>query len=139
MLEKIELKNFSKFSDLQVQFSPRINIIIGENGTGKSQLLKAAYIANVALNETLNEAEFTKRLCGVYKPADNNLSNLIKHGTRANQFAEIEASYAGGQQLHAKFKSRAPIVQLVTIKDKPQIGAPLFLPTKEVLLSLIHI
>jgi Recombinational DNA repair ATPase (RecF pathway) len=34
-IESIELRNFTVFKDLKVNFSKGINIIIGENGTGK--------------------------------------------------------------------------------------------------------
>ena len=68
MLEKLELKNFAKFAELPIQFSPRINIVIGENGTGKTQLLKAAYAANAALSDELQGADLAKRLCRIYRP-----------------------------------------------------------------------
>ena len=41
MISKLHLKNFIAFTDLSIDFSPGINIIIGENGTGKTQLLRA--------------------------------------------------------------------------------------------------
>jgi Recombinational DNA repair ATPase (RecF pathway) len=41
MITHLQLKNFTAFIELTIDFSPGINIIIGENGTGKTQLLKA--------------------------------------------------------------------------------------------------
>ena len=41
MISHFHLKNFIAFAELAIDFSPGINIIIGENGTGKTQLLKA--------------------------------------------------------------------------------------------------
>lgn len=41
MISSLQLKNFVAFTDLAIEFSPGINIIIGENGTGKTQLFKA--------------------------------------------------------------------------------------------------
>ena len=49
MIDRLELKNFTSFGDLDIDFSPKINVIIGENGTGKTQLLKALYFANKSL------------------------------------------------------------------------------------------
>ena len=43
MIEHLELKNFTAFKDHGIDLSPKINVIIGENGTGKTHLLKAAY------------------------------------------------------------------------------------------------
>jgi AAA15 family ATPase/GTPase len=36
MITSLEVKNFTVFRDLKIDFSPRINIIIGGNGTGKT-------------------------------------------------------------------------------------------------------
>lgn len=34
MISQLHLKNFIAFTDLSIDFSPGINIVIGENGTG---------------------------------------------------------------------------------------------------------
>jgi predicted ATP-dependent endonuclease of OLD family len=44
MLEKIKFEKFTAFENLEVRFSPGMNIFVGENGTGKTHILKAAYI-----------------------------------------------------------------------------------------------
>ena len=41
MITNLQFNNFTAFSELAIDFSPGINIIIGENGTGKTQFLKA--------------------------------------------------------------------------------------------------
>ena len=43
MITKLRLKNFTAFKELEIDFSSKVNVIIGENGTGKTHLLKAAY------------------------------------------------------------------------------------------------
>jgi predicted ATP-dependent endonuclease of OLD family len=49
MLDKIRIENFTVFDKVQFQFGTGINVIIGDNGTGKSHLLKLAYtISTVA-------------------------------------------------------------------------------------------
>lgn len=42
-IECFRVKNFNIFKDLEVQFATGVNVIIGENGTGKTQLLKLLY------------------------------------------------------------------------------------------------
>ena len=42
-IDKLHLVNFTAFRDLQMAFSPGINAIIGENGTGKTHILKVLY------------------------------------------------------------------------------------------------
>lgn len=133
MIETLELKNFAKFSKLPIQFSPRINIIIGENGTGKTQLLKAAYAANAALSDELQGADLAKRLCRTYRPTGDSLGKLVRHGTLVSSYAEIDAKFTGGQRLHAKFTSASKTAALPVVVAQPTLGAPLFFPTKEVL------
>ena len=43
MLQQLTLKNFTVFNDVSLTFSPHLNVIVGENGKGKSHLLKVAY------------------------------------------------------------------------------------------------
>lgn len=42
-INKINLQNFTVFEDLELEFSKGINVIIGQNGTGKTHLLKVLY------------------------------------------------------------------------------------------------
>lgn len=42
-IEGLRLSNFTCFADLEVNFSEGINVIIGENGLGKTHLLKAVF------------------------------------------------------------------------------------------------
>jgi energy-coupling factor transporter ATP-binding protein EcfA2 len=43
MLKTMRVKNFTVFKDEVFEFSPGVNIVIGENGVGKTHLLKLAY------------------------------------------------------------------------------------------------
>ncbi len=42
-IKRLELKNFTCFGKVAIDFSPGINVFIGENGTGKTHLLKVLY------------------------------------------------------------------------------------------------
>lgn len=45
VIEKLRLKNFRGFEQLCVEFSPRFNVIIGDNGSGKTALLDGLAVA----------------------------------------------------------------------------------------------
>lgn len=60
-LTQLHLKNFTTFADLNIKFSPGINILIGQNGMGKTHILKTLYAA-----------------CKTSKPAESLLYNLVK-------------------------------------------------------------
>lgn len=133
MIESLELKNFAKFTNLPIKFSSRINIVIGENGTGKTQLLKAAYVTNAALSDELQGADLAKRFCRIYRPTGDALGKLVRHGTPVGAHAEIDAQFSGGQRLHVRFTSASKTAALPDVSAQPKLGAPIFLPTKEVL------
>lgn len=42
-IKRLYLENFTCFRDVEMEFSPGINVFIGENGTGKTHLLKLMY------------------------------------------------------------------------------------------------
>ena len=43
VLKSLEVKNFTAFPEAQLEFAKGLNVIIGENGTGKTHLLKLPY------------------------------------------------------------------------------------------------
>ena len=45
MIRSLEIKNFRCFSTLKLDELPRVNVIVGENGSGKTALLEALYLA----------------------------------------------------------------------------------------------
>ena len=43
MLKSLEIKNFTAFGSADLQFAKGLNVFVGENGTGKTHLLKLPY------------------------------------------------------------------------------------------------
>lgn len=43
-IEEIQLKNFRNYKELNLTFAPQVNVIIGENAQGKTNLLEAIYV-----------------------------------------------------------------------------------------------
>src|SRR5574344_921812 len=82
MLKKAVIKNFGPLPNGEYQFSPGLNVVIGENGLGKSQLLKLLY---AVLKVNADAKDFTKaalqkayadKLVGVFRP--DALGRLVK-------------------------------------------------------------
>lgn len=134
MIAKLSLENFAKFGKLSIDFSPKINVIIGENGTGKTQLLKVAYVANTALALGHEQNDLTEKLCSTFRPTGDALGKLVKNGTPGGQQAKINAEFGLGQRLSAEFTSSSKKVKLNHFSNEAgALGVPIFLPTKEVL------
>lgn len=83
MIMQLQLKNFTAFTGLAIDFSPGINIVIGENGTGKTQLLKAvlALSGPEAQGEQADEL-LARKLCRLYHPLGGQVGELRRVGAR---------------------------------------------------------
>lgn len=135
MITNLQLKNFTAFTELTIDFSPGINIIIGENGTGKTQLLKAmlALSASEAVGDQAGE-ELARKLCRLYHPLSEQVGELRRAGTRGA--ALLSATFASGQAITAKFSGNATTAK-VSVNMGGDPAPALFIPTKEVL-SLVR-
>ena len=125
MISRLEIENFAAFRKLELDFSPKINVIIGENSCGKTQLLKSIYAL------TSDTDNITLRLLRLFKPRNDRLSSLYFNGGEGA--ARISVSDASDNSTSIEFKQRS----------KKILSAPVFqdsngilIPSKE-LLSLL--
>jgi len=135
MITNLQLKNFTAFTELDINFSPGINIVIGENGTGKTQLLKAvlALSGPEARREQADES-LARKLCRLYQPLSGKLGELRRTGTRGD--AQLAAIFESGQTATARFNGSAEAVK-ITQHTAGEVLPAIFIPTKEVL-SLVR-
>ena len=144
MITKMTLKNFTVFKDLSINFSPKINVIIGENGTGKSHLLKAAYSLcspNKELNYQAEVSEkemkeaITNKLLSVFLPPGQKIGRMRKIG--AAEDAWMSAQFFPDKGIALKFRSNSKSVTIEKNHDYERYSwNPIFIPTKEILTFL---
>lgn len=61
IIKSLELKNFRNYRELELKPSPGINLILGENAQGKSNLMEALYILSTSRSfRALKEEELIK-------------------------------------------------------------------------------
>lgn len=135
MITRLYLKNFIAFTELGIDFSPGINIIIGENGTGKTQLLKAITALSVpeAHGEQAGE-KLARKLCRFYQPLGDQVGELRRSGTRSQ--AQLRASFTSGREITVQFYGNATVAKVST-SGPAEPATAIFIPTKEVL-SLVR-
>ncbi len=145
MIHSIALKNFMAFEDIKLEFSPKINVIIGENGMGKSQLLKAIYStyhspftrldvppvtsSNKAMQTDQLNAGLTDDLVDLFLPLDRKLGKL--HHKGAKEQAEVSAMI-NNELFNYNFYNNS---QNIALKSNTihSLNTVTFIPTKEVL------
>ena len=74
---RIRLKNFTAFKDLEVEFSPGINALVGANGTGKTHLMKACY---AACDATKTHEDFATKLVKVFVASGRSSGRVVQQG-----------------------------------------------------------
>lgn len=147
MIESIYLKNFTVFNDLEMKLSPKINVILGENGTGKTHILKAIYTMsseypNSSPHEPVNPDDvrnwMTTKFVQVYKPLDGKLGKLRKYGE--SESAYVRVKYPNDREFDIQFHANTKIIQIPKEKDgvpiysnQHEMPNPVFIPAKEIL------
>ena len=46
-IKKIELKNYRNYEDLSLEFDQKVNLIVGHNAQGKTNLIEAVYLSSI--------------------------------------------------------------------------------------------
>jgi energy-coupling factor transporter ATP-binding protein EcfA2 len=148
MLQSLELKHFTAFDAAQLQFAPGLNVIIGENGTGKTHLLKVAYAAlDVCRRQRESSDRPTKtglanqvaaKLQAVLRP--DQLGRLVRRSNRpGRQRAEIKLTvHENGQLAYAFNTSSRHEVVIDKVPSAWLEKPPVYLPTRELLSIYPH-
>ena len=79
MLNWLKLKNFTAFPEARLEFAKHLNVIVGENGMGKTHLLKLPYAAMAMSAEegrrrdgrptkTVLQTRLAEKLVNVHRP-----------------------------------------------------------------------
>ena len=142
MLRALEIKNFTVFEEAKLEFSPGLNVVIGENGTGKSHLLKLGYCMMKMgselklLDENSNTIkQMADQLVAIFHTEQ--LNHLVSH-----QKHRCEITYnfgiVRGEKPYITFSFYSDNfrrnLKTPNISLRPDIVLhPLFVPTKEIL------
>ena len=137
MLRSLHLTNLTLFQQAELVFSPGLNVLVGENGCGKTHLLKLAYAMAACLQEplptrTAMQGLLADKLVGVLRP--ESLGRLVRRRA-GRERAELEAIFAQAEEpLRVRFasNSRREVV-VVSMPEAPLAKRPCYLPTRELL------
>lgn len=121
----VRIKDFLVFQgEFSIEFSENINVIIGENGAGKTSLLKTMYAAE-QLSDPPSDLNVIWKLANYFSPNADDPSALFKSGS--NGYFEV---YDGDEPFFCK-KSNDSIAVNGTIHYS--IEHSVFIPTTEML------
>lgn len=148
VLRSLRAVRFTLFADQTFQFSPGLNVVVGENGAGKTHLLKLAYTATKVLypekvGRAVTDAELpialTKKLLNVFLP--DALGRLLRHARPGKPgMAKVELTFdadgrTADRPLSFTISANAESARVVSApKRRPAepTGGPVYLPPREV-------
>ena len=100
----VRLENFTAFALLDQEFSPCINVFIGENGTGKTHLLKVLYAAcAITVGEDVDKG-FGLKLRNVFNPYQGRLGRLSRRQSTSVK-TKVAVTRAEDGKLSAEFSN----------------------------------
>lgn len=134
----LRARAFGPMTQVDADLSPGLNVITGDNGTGKSQMLKLLYSAvNVvsgenAATKTALSTTLASKLTGVFRP--DSLGRLASR-TRGRARAEVGVKFAGiASPLDFSFASNSRSeVTMSSVPGRAVPDTPVFLPSRELL------
>lgn len=144
MLRRLTLKNLTVFAEADFEFAAGLNVVVGENGAGKTHVLKAAYtVAAVSAwgqkdsglptpTKSYLETAIAKKLRGVFRP--DALGRLVRRQAGRNR-CEIEARFlTKSLRMGFSFNTASKTeVSLDPCPTKWEGEPPVYVPTRELL------
>ena len=144
MLKSLEVKNFTAFDNARLRFAEGLNVFVGENGTGKTHLLKLAYAVIATSAEGWKRSNATKpakgamqrdiarKLIQVFRP--ESLGRLARRQIARSRCEVSLLFYHNRSAVSFSFASQNKTE--VSVSDCPAEWikrAPVFLPAHELL------
>lgn len=88
-LTRIAAENFTVFEDITIPFSRGLNVLVGENGMGKTHIMKLAYAACQA---SKHDVSFSQKTTMIFRPDQSSIGRLVnrnKNGEYSGWFYTV--------------------------------------------------
>lgn len=107
--ERLTLQNFTAFADQTFEFVPGLNVLVGENGTGKTHVMKALYAWQMARHLAVSgqDADYAKLFTETY--GAKTVSELQRDRPRgAETISEIQRLRSGAAKTNSELQRARP-------------------------------
>ncbi len=137
MLKQLRIRNFTVFQEADIRFTEGLNVIVGDNATGKSHLLKLAYVLNKAFEleafpgKDELERNVAESLVNVFRP--DKLGRLVTRAQGRGR-CDLYADSFERDSISCSFSTNSTTkVHLESFELKMADTSAIFIPPKEVL------
>lgn len=131
MFKSLTIENFGAFKQAKFNFSKNINVFIGENGTGKTHIMKLIYCLQ---SNGDSEEKLEEKLINVFNVKKG--VNRLVHRKQGTTNCQVELKDDNSHKITLNFdNTRAHRFELSSNKKIFSIDSksPVFIPVKEVL------
>ena len=145
--KKLTLNNFMLFERAEIDWGKNINVICGENSTGKTTLLKVMYSVlkplskgnKEAINKEMEEQLFVNKLQGVFRPDGMKIGRLVSRKQGSNR-TDFEVLLDKNQKITMGFGNRQENHADIKIDASKFSGTydVIYIPTKEMISTTEH-
>lgn len=132
-IKSVNIKNFTVFDDFELNLSSGINIIIGNNGTGKTHLLKGLYAVCESINN-LNKSIIPYNIAQPYFKV--NTMDLVRDKSYKDKKTSIRVNYLNDgyvKYVITKHERMELAEDGLPYKDIDFNISDIFIPAKEIL------
>ena len=85
-LTRIKIENFTVFEDITIPFSKGLNILVGENGMGKTHVMKLAY---AACQSRKHDVSFSQKTTMLFRPDQSGIGRLVNRNKNGENTARV--------------------------------------------------
>ena len=119
--ESLRLQNFTVFAAAEFDFVPGVNVFVGENGTGKTHVMKALYA--MQLVQSRQSSEIRTILEDLFQTKD--AADVIRKGTGKTAVADVSGRYSGASW---HYTGQRNIYSITSRGEIPKPERPVFIP-----------
>ena len=120
--DSLRLKNFTAFSDAYLEFMPGVNVFVGENGTGKTHVMKALYA--MQLTHSREERFISATLGDLFQTKA--VADVVRLGAGEGATAHVSGSY--GRRDWSYAVQRVRHADVAAEAHLSRLDRPVFIP-----------
>lgn len=130
--QSLRLKNFTAFAAAEFEFVPGVNVFVGENGTGKTHVMKALYAMQLA---TSRERDIDTSLKALFQISD--AAYIVRSNVDTGGYLSVSGKHGGHEWAYYIYLTDPIGKSIIPTTSTKLITPHLFKPERPVFIPAI--